>query len=164
MKILKQLKFYHPPTIRLFTAPYSEFYKKSLKLDPRSELVVFRRFLLRLGNALAKEHGYKALVTGDSLGQVASQTLDNLYATNEASELPVLRPLISFNKQEIVDLAREIGIYRTSVEPYKDCCSLVAHKNPSTKVKLGAARRMEEKIGIEKIVEKTLEETEVKEL
>ena len=161
--IIKRLKAFHPPRIRLFTAPYTEFYKKTLSMDRRNELVVFRRFLLRLGNALAAEHGYKALVTGDSLGQVASQTLENLYATNEASAIPVLRPLITFNKQEIVDLAKKIGIYDISVAQYKDCCSLVAHKSPSTRAKLGAVKKIEDEICIASVVEKTLENTEIME-
>jgi len=162
MKIMKSLKEYHPPKMRLIVAPYSEFYKKSLSLNPRNELVVFRRFLLRLANDLAKEH--KAIVTGDSLGQVASQTLDNINTTNEVSELPVFRPLISFNKQEIVDLSKEIGFYKTSIEPYKDCCSLVAHKSPSTKVKLPDAKKIEDEMNIEKVVEKTVELCDVIEI
>jgi len=157
MKIVRQLKRYHPPPIRLFVAPYSEFYKKSLSLGSRNELVVFRRFLLKLGNRLAEKEHFGALVTGDSLGQVASQTLANIATTNEVSGLPVLRPLISYTKQDIVDLSRKIGLYGDSVEAYKDCCSLVAHKSPSTKVKPEAARKLEEKIRVDEIVDRTLE-------
>jgi thiamine biosynthesis protein ThiI len=147
--------------MRLFVAPYSEFYKKSISLDPKSELVVFRRFLLRLASRLARKHGYKGMVTGDSIGQVASQTLDNIFATDEASSIPVLRPLVAFNKQEIVDLAVRIGTYKSSIGPYKDCCSLVAHKSPSTGVRLETAKRIEQEMGIEEIVEKTLEQCDV---
>jgi thiamine biosynthesis protein ThiI len=164
MKILERLREYHPPRMKLFAAPYMEFYKKTVAINPRIELVVFRRFLLHLANRLAREHGYKGLVTGDSLGQVASQTLDNLYATDEASEIPVFRPLIAFNKQEIVDLAIRIGTYDVSIEPFKDCCSLVAHRNPSTKVRLEAVKKAEEEIGVGEIVERTLELVEVIEL
>ena len=154
--IIKTIQQYSPKKLRLFVVPYSEFYKKSLSLNPRSELVVFRRFLLHLANELAQKHGHKGIVTGDSIGQVASQTLDNIYATNEASQIPVFRPLVAFNKQEIVDLAIKIGTYDTSIEPYKDCCSLVAHKNPSTQVRLETAKKIEQEINIEDIVEKTL--------
>lgn len=157
MKIIEAIREYSPEKMRLFVAPYSEFYKKALSMNPRSELVVFRRFLLRLANGLAEKHGCKGLVTGDSIGQVASQTLDNIFATDEASHIPVFRPLVAFNKQEIVDLAKRIGTYESSIEPYKDCCSLVAHKSPSTKLKLEKAKRIEQEMGIEKIVEKTLE-------
>lgn len=166
MKLAKALRAYSPADrpMRLFVVPYNEFYKKSMAMDQKSELVVFRRFILRLANELAKKHGYRGLVTGDSLGQVASQTLGNLFATNEASQIPVFRPLIGFNKQEIVDLAKRIGTYEMSIEEYKDCCSLVAYKNPSTNVKLEAAKKIEEEIEMEKIVEKTLGQVEVVEI
>ncbi len=156
VKIANMLKGYHPPKSRLFIAPYGEFYKRTLSLGSRNELVVFRRFLVRLANELAKKHGYKAIVTGDSLGQVASQTLDNLITTTDASMIPVLRPLITYNKQDIIDLSRRIGLYESSVEPYKDCCSLVAHKKPSTRVDIEAAREIEQEIGMDDIVEKTV--------
>lgn len=164
MGIAKHLKRYHPPKLRLFAAPYDEFYKKSMLLGSRNELVVFRRFLLRLGNRLAEKYHYKALVTGDSLAQVASQTLENISTTSEASELPVLRPLIAYSKQEIVDLSIRLGLYENSVAPYKDCCSLVAHKSPSTKVKPEDAKRLEDEIGIEDIVDKTIDAMDVIEL
>jgi thiamine biosynthesis protein ThiI len=160
-EIIKSIRQYSPARMRLFVAPYSEFYKKSISLDPKSELVVFRRFLLRLASRLARKHDYKGMVTGDSIGQVASQTLDNIFATDEASSIPVLRPLVAFNKQEIVDLAVRIGTYKSSIGPYKDCCSLVAHKSPSTGVRLETAKRIEQEMGIEEIVEKTLEQCDV---
>lgn len=157
MKALKQLKRYHQPKMRLFIAPYSEFYKATMSMGGRRELVVFRRFMLRLANAIAEENHIKAVVTGDSLGQVASQTLDNLCASDEASAIPVLRPLIGFNKQQIINLSKEIGLYDEG--DYRDCCSIAAHSSPSTKVKSDAAKAIEEKLEIEKIVRKTLEKT-----
>jgi thiamine biosynthesis protein ThiI len=160
-RIIKILKEYHPPRMRLFIAPYVEFFDRFLSLETRSELVVFRRFLLMLANRLAADHGHAALVTGDSLAQVASQTLENLATTDEASGLPVFRPLIGFNKQEIIDLSREIGLYDISIEPYQDCCSLVAHQNPSTRVKLEEAKRVEEKLKVGDLIEKTLGAVEV---
>ncbi len=159
-KIIKVLKQYHPPRCRLFIAPYTEFYKRSLAVDPRMELVVFRRFLLRLASRIAAENGHLGLVTGDSIGQVASQTLDNLLAVNEAASLPVYRPLATYDKQEIVSLAKRVGTYDLSIEDYKDCCSLVAAKHPSTKVKPEKARAIENEINIQDIVEKTLAQTE----
>lgn len=161
MRIGKILKGYHPPRMRLFIAPYVEFFDEFLSFESRSELVIFRRFLLMLANRIAAEHGHRALVTGDSLAQVASQTLENLAATDEASEMPVFRPLIGFNKQEIIDLSREIGLYDLSIETYQDCCSLVAHRNPSTRVRLDEAKRIEEKMGIGTLVEKTLAAVDV---
>ncbi len=161
VRILRILRAYSPAPLRLHVAPYTEFYKRSLSLDPKIELVVFRRFLFHMANALAAKHGYKGVVTGDSVGQVASQTLDNILASDEAAEIPVFRPLAGFNKQEIIDLARQIGTYEASIEPYKDCCSLVAHKNPSTRVRLEAAKKAEEDLGMIGIVERTLGLAEV---
>jgi len=159
-KIIEVLKQYHPPGCRLFIAPYTEFYKRSLTVDPRMELVVFRRFLLRLASRIASDNGHLGLVTGDSIGQVASQTLDNLLAVNEAAALPVYRPLATYDKQEIVSLAKKAGTYDLSIEDYKDCCSLVAAKHPSTKVKPEKARAIEEEIDVGEIVDKTLAQTE----
>ncbi len=162
LRILKQIKQYHQPKMRLFIAPYSEFYKATLSLGGRNELVVFRRFMLKLANKIAEQNHIKALVTGDSLGQVASQTLDNLCTTDAASSIPVLRPLIGYNKQEIIDLSLKIGLY--DAENYKDCCSLAAHSSPSTKVKTGAARTLEDRLDIDEIVNKTLEQTNIIEI
>ncbi len=163
-RILKALGAYCPGKMTLIAAPYAEFYKRTLSMDARIELVLFRRFLFHLANALAEPHGYKAVVSGDSLGQVASQTIDNIFASDEASRIPVFRPLIGFNKQEITDLAMKIGTYGVSIEPYKDCCSLVATKRPSTKVPLELAKKAEEAAGMEEIVRKTLEQAETFEL
>jgi len=164
MRLARLIRGFSPHRVRLYLVPYLEFYKKTTAIQSSSELVVFRRFLLRLGNALAAKEGYLGMVTGDSLGQVASQTLENLYATDEVAALPVFRPLIGYNKQEIVSLAMRIGTFDTSIEPYKDCCSLVATKNPSTRVPLEKAKRIEQEIEMEKIVERTLADMEVVEL
>ncbi len=164
IRILQTLREYSPKPLRMFAVPYTEFYKKTLSMEPRNELVVFRRFIMHLANALAKEHGYQGIITGDSIGQVASQTAENLLATNEASQLPVYRPLIGFNKQEIVDLAMKIGTFDISIEEYKDCCSLVATKSPCTRVPLSVAKRMEEEINIEEVVEKSLKQMELVEI
>jgi len=161
MRILRTLREYSPKKLRLFVVPYTEFYKKSLSMDQRNELVVFRRFIIHLANRFAREEGYKGIITGDSIGQVASQTAENLLATDEASQLPVYRPLIGFNKQEIVDLARKIGTYEASIEEYKDCCSLVANKSPCTKVPLDVAKKMEDEIKISEVVEKSLKQMEI---
>lgn len=162
MRVLRQLKRFHQPKMRLFIAPYSEFYKATMSMGGRSELVVFRRFMLRLASAIAEQNHIKAVVSGDSLGQVASQTLDNLCATDGASSIPLLRPLIGFNKQEIIDLSKKTGLYDEG--NYRDCCSLAAHSSPSTKVKRAAAENLEEKLDVEELVKKTLELTEMVEV
>ncbi len=158
-RLVRRLSEWSPRKLTLHLAPYDEFYSATMGSDQRNELVLFRRFLFHLSNALAQEHGYLGVVSGDSIGQVASQTLQNIYAADEASRIPVFRPLAGMNKQEIVDTAERIGTFRDSIEPYKDCCSILSPLSPSTGVSLDDIRRIEEGIGMENIVRKTLEKT-----
>lgn len=126
-------------SLQLHVVPYVPF---DLALaGPRTgyELVLFRRFMLRVAERLARLHHIPALVTGDSLSQVASQTLENITALDSAIELPVFRPLIGYNKQEIITWAKQIGTYETSIEPYKDCCALIS-RSPKTRAR---AERLE---------------------
>jgi thiamine biosynthesis protein ThiI len=117
---------------RLYLIPYTHFELAVLGEEMDYELIIFRRFMTRVAEQLAGRKNALALVTGDNLGQVASQTMENLVANSQAVNLPVLRPLIMFDKQEIIDLAVDIGTYDLSIEPYKDCCSILA-RNPQTK-------------------------------
>lgn len=117
---------------RLYLVPYTYFDLALAGSHSGYELVLFRRFLMRVAEELAVRISALMLVTGDSLGQVASQTIENLVSASQHIKIPVLRPLIGFNKQEIIELARRIGTYNISIEPYKDCCSLIG-KNPRTK-------------------------------
>lgn len=121
-------------SLRLTIVPYIPF---DLAMSgPRTgyELILFRRFMLRTAQRLAQRQHIGALVTGDSLSQVASQTMENIAALDSTVDLPVFRPLIGFNKQEIIDRARTIETYGISIEPYKDCCVLVA-KGPKTRAR-----------------------------
>jgi thiamine biosynthesis protein ThiI len=113
---------------RLFVVPYTHFDLALAGGETGYEPVLFRRFLFRVGEALARRIGASAIVTGDSLAQVASQTLDNLVTTTRAVEILVLRPLVGMDKQQIMDHARRIGTYDISIEPYKDCCALYARR------------------------------------
>ncbi|WP_333840379.1 tRNA uracil 4-sulfurtransferase ThiI [Pelomicrobium sp.] len=111
---------------RLFVVPSTRFDIGLLQRRSAYEQVLFRRFAARVAERLARRLGAPALVAGDSLGQVASQTLKNMVTMSAAVELPILRPLIAYDKREIIDLARSIGTYETSIRPYKDCCSLLS--------------------------------------
>lgn len=124
-------------TLTLHVAPYVAFDLALAGARSGYELVLFRRFMLRCAERLAQRTGAAALVTGDSLSQVASQTLSNLVALDAAVAVPVFRPLIGYNKQEIIARARAIGTYRTSIEPYKDCCALIAR---GAKTRVGPER------------------------
>lgn len=148
---------------KIYLAPYSEFYKATFSnLEPRKELILFRRFILRVANKIALRTRAKGVTTGDNLAQVASQTIDNLYATNEASVIPVYRPLLCYDKEEIIELARKYGTFEESIKEYKDCCSIVAVRNPETKTKLDDIKRLEEKIELEQIVKNTINKIEIK--
>lgn len=104
---------------------------------PHDELtIIMRRYMMKIAETIAKENDCLALVTGESIGQVASQTMQSLAVTNEVCELPVMRPLIAFDKQDIVDISLKIGTYETSVLPYEDCCTIFVAKHPVTKPEL----------------------------
>lgn len=123
-------------------------------------VVLYRRFMMRAAEALARKEGALALVTGDSLGQVASQTLENLDTIGRAVTLPILRPLIGMHKGEIVDDARRIGTYETSIEPHDDCCSFLMPRNPSTQAKARHVESAETALDVEAEVRTLVESAE----
>lgn len=142
---------------RLHLAPYLPFNMAILEAESNYELVLFRRFMLRVGEILAKKYGYDLLVTGDSLGQVASQTVENIHATEDAlEEVLCLRPLIGMDKEDIITISREIDLFDIAREPEKDCCSLI-DRHPKTKVTLDTIREEEKKIAqYDKVIKETI--------
>ena len=134
---------------------------------PHDELtIIMRRYMMKIAETIAKENDCLALVTGESIGQVASQTMQSLAVTNEVCELPVMRPLIAFDKQDIVDISLKIGTYETSVLPYEDCCTIFVAKHPVTKPNLNVIRKSEEKLAekIDELMEAALSTAEVIEI
>ena len=130
---------------------------------PHEELtIIMRRYMMRIAEHFAQETGSLGLITGESIGQVASQTMQSLAATNEVCTMPVYRPLIGFDKQEIIELSEKIGTYETSILPYEDCCTIFVAKHPVTKPNLKIIRRsethLEEKI--DEMVKKAIDTTE----
>ncbi|MDD5949702.1 MAG: tRNA 4-thiouridine(8) synthase ThiI [Lachnospiraceae bacterium] len=126
---------------------------------PHDELtIIMRRYMMRIAEYLAKENKAQALITGESIGQVASQTMQSLVATNEVCTMPVFRPLIGFDKQEIVDISEKINTYETSILPYEDCCTIFVAKHPVTKPNVGIIKRSEENLKdvIDELMEKAL--------
>ena len=114
---------------------------------PHEELtIIMRRYMMRIAERLAGETGCLGLITGESIGQVASQTMNSLIATNEVCQLPVYRPLIGFDKQEIVEVSEKIGTFETSILPYEDCCTIFVAKHPVTKPNVEVIRRSEERL------------------
>ena len=105
-----------------------------------------RRYMMKIAEHFAKETKSMGLITGESIGQVASQTMQSLAATNEVCTMPVYRPLIGFDKQEIIDVSERIGTYETSILPYEDCCTIFVAKHPVTKPNVEVIRRSEERL------------------
>ncbi len=134
---------------------------------PHEELtIIMRRYMMRIAERIAGETGCLALVTGESIGQVASQTVQSLAATNDVCSMPVFRPVIAFDKQEIIDISEKIGTYETSILPYEDCCTIFVAKHPVTKPNLKAIRRSEENLAekIDEMVETAIAGREVVEI
>ncbi len=119
---------------------------------PPLRVVLYRRLMMRVASAIAQSEGAKALVTGDSLGQVASQTLDNIACVDDVVDMPVLRPLIGTDKQEIVTDAMHIGTYETSILPFEDCCSLFVPKSPATRASVDECRAAESELDMDALV------------
>jgi thiamine biosynthesis protein ThiI len=123
-------------------------------------ITIMRRFMMRIADRLAHQRKALALVTGESLGQVASQTLESMYTINNVTNMPILRPLVAIDKTEIMDIAKRIGTYETSILPFEDCCTIFLPKNPKTRPKLHEAEFFEEKLDIDALIEEALEKTE----
>lgn len=157
-RIARQLSRYTVRS-RLYLLPYTHFDMAMMGHNSGFDVVLFRRFMGRMAERLAKDTRAQALVSGDSLGQVASQTLENLVSTSQATQLPLLRPLIAMDKQQIIDIARRIGTYELSIQPYKDCCALLS-ENPRTRSNPEMLQRMEEKFmpNMDELLEQTLAE------
>ena len=131
---------------------------------PHEELtIIMRRYMMKIAESIAKETGSLALITGESIGQVASQTVQSLAATNEVCTMPVFRPVIGFDKQEIVDISEKIGTYETSIQPYEDCCTIFVAKHPVTKPNIKVIHKSEENLAekIAELVKTALETVEV---
>lgn len=124
-------------TIKTYVVPYTDV-QLAINDNCRPELstVIMRRSMMRIAERIARKNGCSALVTGESLGQVASQTIQAIYCTNAAANMPVLRPLIGMDKMEVVEIARRIGTFETSILPYEDCCTVFTPKHPKTRPSL----------------------------
>ncbi len=122
--------------------------------------IIMRRFMMRISEAIARDHGAKCLVTGENLGQVASQTMDAMAVTGAVVHMPIFHPLIGMDKEEIVTIARKIGTLDTSILPYEDCCTVFTPKHPKTKPSLGPVEAEEAKLDVEGLIARAIENTE----
>lgn len=151
---LGEINFYQVNLLNIYTA-----INKNCKA--RYTTVISRRFMMRIGEEIAKKYRYDGFVTGEALGQVASQTIQSISVVNAATNLPILRPLINMDKACIIDKAKWIDTYDISIEPYDDCCSFFAPDRPATKPRLYDILREEEKLDIDALVEDALSTLEI---
>lgn len=154
-------KYSGPITLNVvnFTDIQMAIYEKC----PHDELtIIMRRYMMKIAEDLGKSSGCQGLVTGESIGQVASQTMASLYCTNEVCTMPVFRPVIGFDKQEIIDISEKIGSYETSIQPFEDCCTIFVAKHPVTKPNLNIIKQHETNLDgvIEELYKTAIETTE----
>ena len=149
---------------RLYLVAFGEIQRQVvLSAPPPLRVVLYRRLMVKIAQELAWSNQCWALLTGDSLGQVASQTAGNISVVDDAANLPFLRPLIGMDKIEITDQAQKIGTYETSIEPDQDCCKLFMPTNPSTHANLEQVRRAEAALDVDTLIKQALEKTELRE-
>ena len=142
----------HQFNSRLYLVPFGEIQRQIVAAVARPlRVVLYRRMMLRIAEAIARKEKAKALVTGESLGQVASQTLDNMSVIQQAARLPILRPLVGMDKQEIIDQARRIGTFEISSIPDQDCCQLFVPKHPATKARFADVEQDELKFAVKEL-------------
>jgi thiamine biosynthesis protein ThiI len=147
---------------KLYLVPFAPVQEEILSLTPAElRMILYRRSMVRMAGRVAERERAEALVTGESLGQVASQTLTNMAVIDEAAHLPVLRPLVGSDKEEIVQRARQIGTYEVSIRPYEDCCSLMVARHPATRARLQDVLDLEGQMELSPLEARAVEEAEV---
>ena len=161
--LAKQVAKYAGP-IKLNVVNFTDIQLYIYEQCPHEELtIIMRRYMMKIAEELAKKDDCLGLITGESIGQVASQTMQSLMATNEVCTLPVYRPVIGFDKQEIVDVAEKIDTFETSIQPYEDCCTIFVAKHPVTKPNLAVIKRHEENLKdcIDEMMQRALDTEEL---
>ncbi|MGM0437009.1 MAG: tRNA uracil 4-sulfurtransferase ThiI [Bacillota bacterium] len=157
-KVLSQ----YGPAINLHIGYFTNIQKAIQEKCPEKyNITIMRRMMYKMAAKLAKRRDIKALITGESVGQVASQTLESMYVINEVTSMPVLRPLISTDKTKIVETAKKIGSYEISIRPYEDCCTVFVPDNPVTKPQLKNTLKAEEKLQVDKLISEALQKSEI---
>ncbi|MCH5583909.1 tRNA 4-thiouridine(8) synthase ThiI [Shimazuella sp. AN120528] len=148
--------------IRLYVVPFTNVQTEIRKhCYDNYSITIMRRMMIRIAEQVAQKFDLKALITGESLGQVASQTLESLQAINDVTNMPILRPLISMDKTEIMKIANNIGTYETSILPYEDCCTVFVPEQPKTKPTVKVCNREEQKLEVESLVNEAVAGIEI---
>jgi len=163
-KDLCKLLLKYQPKSKLYLIPFYKIQMEiKMKTPPEERIVLYRRFMLRIAEELAHKLKYNALVTGEALAQVSSQTIDNMCAIQDAINIPVLRPLVGYNKEEIISVAKQIGSYETSIIPQGDCCTLFTPKHPTTRASISKVKELEKELDVDALVKQAIDDMEIME-
>ena len=147
--------------IKLHLSHFTEIQRAiKQKCDKQFTITIMRRMMYRIATKIAQQNQNQVLLTGESIGQVSSQTLENISTISSVTNMPILRPLITIDKQEIIKMAKKIGTYKTSIQPYEDCCTIFVPNHPVTKPTLAEAKANEADLEIEKLVKSGVENTQ----
>jgi len=161
IELTKQVAAY-AGEIKLHLVHFTDIQMAIYEKCPHQHLtLIMRRFMMRIADRLARESGMQAVVTGESIGQVASQTIESLAVTDSVVELPVFRPLIGMDKIEIIERAQQIGTYETSILPYEDCCTVFVPKHPTTRPNMESIIKSESVLDVDALIEDALSKSEV---
>lgn len=157
-KILSQ----YTEKINLYIVPFTDIQMEIIDKCREDELtIIMRRFMMRVACKLADKYNIDSVCTGESIGQVASQTMDGLIVSDDCADRPAFRPLIATDKTDIMEIARKIGTYETSILPYEDCCTIFVPKHPKTNPKLEPIRKQEENLNVEELIENAINNMEI---
>ena len=148
--------------INLYVAPFTDIQMDIIEKCPEDELtIIMRKFMMRVACAVAEKYNINSVTTGESIGQVASQTMEGLMVSNDVADRPVFRPLIAMDKIDIMDISRDIGTYETSILPYEDCCTIFVPKHPKIKPKVDLIRNSESILDIDRLVQECIDNMEI---
>lgn len=161
VKDLAEKLSHYTGQVNLHVVPFTEIQYAIHEKCPASFMItIMRRFMMRIAEKIARKKECGALITGESLGQVASQTMQSMNVTNSVVGLPVFRPVVAFDKEEIIDIAQKIDTFEISIRPYEDCCTVFLPKNPVIRPRILEAEEYERALDIDALIEKAVENTE----
>lgn len=162
VKELAKILSYYTEKVNLYIVPFTDIQMEIMEKCRADELtIIMRRFMMRCACSLSEKYGVQSISSGESIGQVASQTMEGLVVSTDCADRPVFRPLITMDKEEIIEIAKEIGTFETSILPYEDCCTIFVPKHPKTKPQLEAMRKAENVLDVEEMVQKAIDNTEL---
>ncbi|MBE6071160.1 MAG: tRNA 4-thiouridine(8) synthase ThiI [Clostridium butyricum] len=162
VKDLAKILAQYTEKINLYIVPFTDIQMDIIKKCREDELtIIMRRFMMRVACKLAEKFKIDSVTTGESIGQVASQTMDGLIVSDDCADRPTFRPLIAMDKTDIMEISRKIGTYETSILPYEDCCTIFVPKHPKTNPKLDPIRKQEENLNVDELVNNAIENMEI---